>query len=259
LLERKRNELMLFLAKMNRGLSDRQKELHAVGEIKTLLLGTVAHDLRNPLSVILNRSELIQNLLEMPQADVDRIKASCVVIEQSVEGMQRLISATLAQAASEAARIKIDTREFDARHAVEMAIALNQASADAKSITIEVKIEETFTIRGDEDRIVEALDNLIGNAIKYSYPDSRITVGVRKTSDMVELFVKDRGQGLTPEDRSRAFRHFGKLSARPTAGEASTGLGLAIVKAIALAHGGDVSIVSAGRNRGAKFIITLPA
>lgn len=257
-LERKRGELMLFLAKMNRGLSDRQKELHAAGEIKTLLLGTVAHDLRNPLSVILNRSELIQNLLEMPQADAARIKASCEAIEQAVEGMQRLISATLAQAASEAARIKIDSREFDVHHAIEMAIALNQATADAKSISIEIKMDEKISIRGDEDRIVEALDNLIGNAIKYSYRDSRITIGARKTSDMVELFVKDRGQGLTPEDRSRAFRNFSKLSAKPTAGEASTGLGLAIVKAIALAHGGDVSIVSAGRNRGAKFIISLP-
>ena len=112
--------------------------------------------------------------------------------------------------------------------------------------------------RGDEDRIVEALDNLVFNAIKYSHPGQKITVSARQLPDTIEIEVRDEGQGLTGEDCARAFRQFQRLSAKPTAGESATGLGLAIVKAIAEAHGGTVNVSSAGKGQGATFTLSLP-
>jgi signal transduction histidine kinase len=110
----------------------------------------------------------------------------------------------------------------------------------------------------DADRIREAIDNLISNAIKYSPIGGRISVLVSNERKKTLIRVADEGAGLSPEDLGRLFGRFQRLSAKPTAGESSTGLGLSIVKRIVDMHGGDVLAESAGPGQGATFTITLP-
>jgi signal transduction histidine kinase len=105
----------------------------------------------------------------------------------------------------------------------------------------------------------EAIDNLISNAIKYSPIGGRISVLVNDEDKRTVIRVADEGAGLSPEDLSRLFGRFQRLSAKPTAGESSTGLGLSIVKRIVDMHGGKVSANSAGPGQGSTFTITLPA
>jgi signal transduction histidine kinase len=111
----------------------------------------------------------------------------------------------------------------------------------------------------DTDRIREAIDNLVSNAIKYSPIGGRITVIVTHDEDNATIRVCDQGAGLSPEDLGRLFGRFQRLSAKPTAGESSTGLGLSIVKRIIDMHGGDVTAESSGPGQGSIFTITLPA
>jgi len=111
----------------------------------------------------------------------------------------------------------------------------------------------------DIDRIREAIDNLVSNAIKYSPIGGRISVLVSRDDASIIIRVTDQGAGLSPEDLGRLFGRFQRLSAKPTAGESSTGLGLSIVKRIIDMHGGEVTAESEGPGKGSTFSITLPA
>jgi signal transduction histidine kinase len=111
----------------------------------------------------------------------------------------------------------------------------------------------------DADRIREAIDNLVSNAIKYSPIGGKITVTVSHEGSDTVIRIADQGAGLSPEDLGRLFGRFQRLSAKPTAGESSTGLGLSIVKRIIDMHGGHVTAESAGPGQGSTFTDTFPA
>ena len=111
----------------------------------------------------------------------------------------------------------------------------------------------------DSDRMREAIDNLVSNAIKYSPIGGKITLLVNHDSDNTIIRVTDEGAGLSPEDLGRLFGRFQRLSAKPTAGESSTGLGLSIVKRIVDMHDGQINADSRGPGQGSTFTIILPA
>jgi signal transduction histidine kinase len=104
----------------------------------------------------------------------------------------------------------------------------------------------------------EAVDNLISNAIKYSPLGARIDVSVELERDVAVISVKDEGPGFSPEDMSRLFGRFQRLSAKPTGGESSTGLGLSIVKRIVDLHQGHLAVEPVESGRGSAMVITLP-
>ncbi len=110
----------------------------------------------------------------------------------------------------------------------------------------------------DSDRIREAIDNLVSNAVKYSPIGGAIDIMVTQEAANIIIQVTDQGAGLSPEDISRLFGRFQRLSAKPTAGETSTGLGLSIVKRIVDLHGGRITVKSAGHAKGATFNMQLP-
>jgi signal transduction histidine kinase len=112
-------------------------------------------------------------------------------------------------------------------------------------------------ISGDEDRLREALDNLVSNAIKFSPAGGAIGVSVARVGGEILLSVEDEGPGLKPGDGARLFRRFQRLSAQPTGGESSTGLGLSIAKRIVELHGGRITGESKPA-RGAVFTMALP-
>jgi signal transduction histidine kinase len=111
----------------------------------------------------------------------------------------------------------------------------------------------------DSDRMREAIDNLVSNAIKYSPIGGKIALTVAYEADNALIHVADQGAGLSPEDLGRLFGRFQRLSAKPTGGESSTGLGLSIVKRIVDMHGGKVTASSTGPGEGSTFTISLPA
>jgi signal transduction histidine kinase len=110
----------------------------------------------------------------------------------------------------------------------------------------------------DADRIREAIDNLVSNAVKYSPIGGAIDLLVGREGGGIIVQIRDQGAGLSPEDISRLFGRFQRLSAKPTAGETSTGLGLSIVKRIVDLHGGRVTVESLGPGQGATFKMSLP-
>jgi len=135
----------------------------------------------------------------------------------------------------------------------------NQPLAVNKQQAINVSAPPNVVTMCDADRMREAIDNLVSNAIKYSPIGGKIAVLVNHERNNTVIRIADEGAGLSPEDLGRLFGRFQRLSAKPTAGESSTGLGLSIVKRIIDMHGGEVTANSAGPGQGSTFTIRLPA
>ena len=135
----------------------------------------------------------------------------------------------------------------------------NRPSAVNKQQTIAVSAPTGHVTMCDADRMREAIDNLVSNAIKYSPIGGKITLLVDHDADNTVIRITDEGAGLSPEDLGRLFGRFQRLSAKPTAGESSTGLGLSIVKRIVDMHDGRINADSRGPGQGSTFTIILPA
>jgi two-component system sensor histidine kinase/response regulator len=134
-----------------------------------------------------------------------------------------------------------------------------QEAAARKNLRLNLFLPETETvIFGDTTALNQVLDNLISNAVKFSFPDKDINITVRSMAECLECTIQDQGPGFTPEDKQKMFRRYGRLSARPTGGEPSTGLGLSIVKKLVQEMGGEVACESQA-GEGATFTLRLPS
>jgi two-component system OmpR family sensor kinase len=133
-------------------------------------------------------------------------------------------------------------------------VAAASLGQDEVSIVSEVA-PAVPAVRGDAERLRQALVNLIDNAVKYSPAGQRVEVRVAPASDVVHISVNDRGPGISPDDQRVIFEKFGRVASG--ASKPGTGLGLFIARSITEAHGGTLSVSSA-TGRGATFTVTLP-
>jgi signal transduction histidine kinase len=186
------------------------------------------------------------------------ITAQVEHIRDATKRLTSMVDHLISDAMADAFDISIRREAVDIAALVGEVADANQPLAVNKQQSIAVSAPTNVVTMCDADRIREAIDNLISNAIKYSPIGGRISVLVSNERKKTLIRVADEGAGLSPEDLSRLFGRFQRLSAKPTAGESSTGLGLSIVKRIVDMHGGDVLAESAGPGQGATFTITLP-
>lgn len=254
--EEARETLIGELEAANGRLRRRFRDLHEANAFKMRLMGMIAHDLRSPLSAILSQAELLQARLS-GQAEQARSAATAGKITGAADRMAAMIAATLDRARADAVGLTPARSTVLLPAQAELAAEVNRSAAEAKGIALQVQAEAGVAFFGDEDLLLDAIDNLVSNAVKYSRPGDRVSLGVRLVGEVAEIAVADTGQGLTEDDLARAFRRFATLSSKPTGGEAATGLGLASVREIVEAHGGAVSAESDGQNRGATFRIRL--
>ncbi|MGA9302707.1 MAG: DUF3369 domain-containing protein [Bradyrhizobium sp.] len=246
------------LMQANRRLSAQWLRLQRANGFKNEILGTVAHDLKNPLSVILGRTEMLTELIAAASSR-DNINAQVDHIRDATKRLTSMVDHLISDAMADAFDITIRREPVDIAALVGEVTDANQPLAVNKQQSITVSAAPNLIAACDADRIREAIDNLISNAIKYSPVGGKISVQVGQESNKIVIRVVDEGAGLSPEDIGRLFGRFQRLSAKPTAGESSTGLGLSIVKRIVDMHGGEVIANSAGPGQGATFTITLPS
>ena len=254
-LEKERSEMARAEAERERLEADRQKELaQEADRLKSELVSIAAHDLKTPLQSIIGYAEL---LVEQPGGPSARDYAGHCA--RAAGRMLDIVHKMLQSDAIEGGHLT------PARHVVDLGrlglatSGILQPQAAAKRQRIHAATDEGCLVEGDEDWLRQVLENLLGNAIKYSPERRSIWLAVRKDKGQVRLEVKDEGPGLTDEDKVRLFGRFQRLSARPTGGESSTGLGLSIVKQLVERHGGRVFAESEGRGHGTTFVAELPA
>ena len=246
------------LMQANRRLSTQWLRLQRANGFKNEILGTVAHDLKNPLGVILGRTEMLIELIGA-SSPKENITAQVDHIRDATKRLTSMVDHLISDAMADAFDITIRREPVDVAALVSEVADANKPLAINKQQTITVSAPPNIVTMCDTDRIREAIDNLVSNAIKYSPIGGRISVVVTHEGENTVIRIVDQGPGLSPEDLGRLFGRFQRLSAKPTAGESSTGLGLSIVKRIIDMHGGHVTADSAGPGQGSTFTVTLPA
>ncbi|WP_342148946.1 sensor histidine kinase [Methylorubrum sp. SB2] len=262
-LEQRVTERTAELIRANRRLALQRSDLRRANSLKTEILGTVAHDLKNPLAVILGRSEMLADLIGLetdPGAPPPRAAMTAQVehVRASATRLIGMIDSLMADAMNDALDITLRRETVDLAGLAREVCEANRPLAEAKGQRLTAAVPPTLTMSGDAERLREALDNLVSNAIKYSQAGGAIAVSVRREGGATICAVTDEGPGLSPEDAARLFGRFQRLSAKPTGGEGSTGLGLSIVKRIAELHGGRAEAFSDGPGTGATFSMWFP-
>jgi signal transduction histidine kinase len=246
------------LKSANRRLAAQTGELRRANRFKTEILGTIAHDLKNPLGVIMGRSEMLSDFLAMQPLPEAQVRDQIRHVRDSAKRLTGMVDSLISDAMNDALDITVRREPLDLLGLVGDVVEANRPLADRKNQTITVNGPDSVTACGDQDRLWEAVDNLVSNAIKYTPPGGSVRIELERDGTNSVVHVRDTGPGLSPEDVGRVFGRFQRLSAKPTGGESSTGLGLSIAKRIVDLHRGNISAESAGPGHGATFTISIP-
>ncbi len=247
-------------------LKHARQRLREMNQEKNEFMGIAAHDLRNPLSAIKGYSEMI---VEDAQTLAQGVGPDLLGCTKELEGTGRQIGETAARMAEMVQNLldanRIERGEMQLNLAptalgpvLSSVIGTQRPHATAKQQRIHLESETTpAVVQVDPSVIVQVLENLVSNAVKYSPPGKDIFVRLKSLPNAVRVEVQDEGPGLSAEDQKKLFGKFARLSAKPTGGEHSTGLGLSIVKKMVEAMRGKVWCESE-LGRGATFILEFP-
>jgi len=238
------------LIKKNEEMSVANINLEELNQLKNRFLGIASHDLRNPLYLIKSYGEILKDDLKgkihpTQQNFLDKIFASSKFMESLLDNLLDISKI-------ESGHYDLNKKEENLNALTKSQIDIHELIAKKKSITIILEFGKITTVYCDKNAIIQIMGNFIGNAIKFSPADTKITVRTARVGNAVRFSVTDEGPGICVEEQNLLFNEFQTLSNKPTGGEKSTGLGLAIVKKLVNLHGGKVG-VSCGLGKGSTF------
>jgi len=254
-LEDKVNERTFQLKKLNSNLLAANKRLEDLNEEKDEILRIAAHDMKNPLAGIKNFASWIADNQNLPKSEIDN---SARIIVDSSQRMFEIINKILEANKLEKEGIPFEIKNVDLVKAIERVISENKMYSSEKKIEVVFnKLETECIVSADEKLLQSILDNLLSNALKFSAKEKVVKIEISQSKKNGSFSIADEGPGFTEDDKSKVFRKFGKLSARPTGGENSTGLGLSIVKKLTELMKGKVTFKSEF-GKGTTFTVELP-
>jgi signal transduction histidine kinase len=229
--------------------------LESINEEKDNLMGIVAHDLRTPLANIDGLGHLIKEAGELNEEQNKYLKIVQSVSRESIKLINDLLVLTRIESGTyEKTKEKIAVGEL-----VQAIIQANRPVAQAKDIKLELSedYKKDGILKTDSPALRRIIENLISNAIKFSYPNTIVRLSVTEEPFYYEFIVKDEGPGISEEDQKKLFKKFTKLANKPTSGESSSGLGLSIVKGLTEQLKGEIRIESA-LGVGSTFHLIIP-
>jgi signal transduction histidine kinase len=228
------------------------ENLRAAERARATLFSTVSHELKNPLASVVGHVEMLQD-------DPDGDSAwSLGVIDRNARRLQGLVDDLLdlgrfSDPDRPLVRARVDVNEL-VRHVMETF----SPEATKKKVTLHQDQLVDVAVAGSSEELSRVLTNLVGNAVKFSLRDTRVTVRVTRSDQQVVLDVTDRGLGISEQDQSQLFTEFFRSTNPEALAVPGTGLGLSIVKRIVARHGGSIDVTSTLGN-GTTFTVRLPA
>ena len=236
-------------------LVEQNAHLERLNEEKNRFLGMAAHDIRNPLLAI---EYFSKNLLDYFSGLSDKHYEEAEHIYTSARFIQNLVNELLDFSTIESGKTELDLQLHDPGVLINETTKLNRLLAQKKDISIITKVSlEPVKILIDGSKMLQVLNNLLTNAIKFSNRNSEIEIGAHLNNNTLHIWVKDQGQGIPDKEQENLFKPFVKTSVRSTEGEPSSGLGLAIVKRIIDAHQGQITVDS-HVGEGTNFNLSIP-
>lgn len=249
---RSQNELLMMqqdeIARKNLRLEELNNE-------KNSLMDIVAHDLKSPLSKVVNIAQLLPVVGELNEEQRNYVT---IIRKSALDGTRFIDDLLDINAIEQGQTIEISHEKMSLAIFLPELLKSFRHQADMKSIRLHFQNKaDDAMISTDREYLKRIMENLVSNAVKFSPQGSNIYLKVKEANMQLYISVKDEGPGIGEEDHKRLFKKFQRLAARPTGGESSTGLGLSIVKLLTERLGGRI-MVNSVEGKGSEFTVVLP-
>ncbi len=221
---------------------------------KNHFLAMLGHELRNPLAAIRNGVSLLRS----PKARAESREAALPIVAEQVAHMERLVDDLLDLTRIVQGRLQVHREPMVLQDALNQALEMVRLQAEEEKFILTVDASpDPLRLNGDPVRLTQVFSNLIGNALKYSGASRRIEISAQRSGNEAVVRVRDFGQGIPADLRSRIFEPFFQATPGLTL-KSGLGLGLSVVRQLVHLHQGDVAAFSAGDNGGSEFVVRLP-
>jgi signal transduction histidine kinase len=230
----------------------------AANRAKDQFLAVLSHELRSPLQ----GAVAYAHLLRQGNLDEGETTHALEVIERSLRQQVALVNDLLDVSRIAAGKLGIERGPLDLDAVLTSAIEQQQPAAEAKGLRLEYRslvAREVATVLGDRDRLLQVVVNLVGNAVKFTPEHGTIVLELDRQGPNVVVRVRDTGEGIDSDLLPYIFDPFRQADSSNLRRQGGLGLGLALVRSIVAMHAGTVTAESAGRGRGATFVVRLPA
>lgn len=246
------NEIADSLNHLKRESLHNAQAARSAEQRKNDLIMYLAHDLKTPLSSVIGYLTLLRDEPDVDEATRTRYLTTTL---RKAERLDTLINEFFEITRFNLSKVPLQYHAIDLTRLLEQLVFEAQPLLDSKNLHCQLNTPESLPLRCDPDKMQRVFDNLLRNAILYSYADSTIQITVTRKQEHAIICVLNHGDTIPAENLARLFEQFFRLdSARSSSGGA--GLGLAIAKEITLQHGGDIS--AASDNDTIRFTVTLP-
>ena len=236
-------------------LQQLNEQLSIADRRKDEFLATLAHELRNPLAPMRNVVSILNRQLDAHA----QVRPSLLVLERQLQQMTHLVDDLLEISRITQGKLALRRTRVDLAAAMKGALEAAAGSAQAAGHELVVSMPEPGVfLDADMTRIVQAILNLLNNAVKYTPTAGRICFGGRSEGGQAVISVRDTGLGIAAENLGRVFGMFEQVAPTLESSGGGLGIGLALVRALVEMHGGSVAAFSAGVGQGSEFVIRLP-
>jgi len=235
-------------------LQENNEQLHNLEELRDSLVHMVVHDMRTPLTAIYGFLQTLEMFEGERLSDQGREFVQTALA--STENLVEMVSSLLDVSKMEAREMKLNLTQCDLLTIAREALAKVEPLKGNRQLMLS-GTDEPVAVTADAEIIARVFQNLLGNALKFTPDDGRVTVSIEPSADTARVLVQDTGPGIPPEYRERIFEKFGQVENTANKQRYSTGLGLTFCKLAVEAHGGQVGVVSE-EGRGSTFWFTLP-
>ncbi len=247
------SEISTQLVQIKADMERKEQYLKMETQKKNDLITYLAHDLKTPLTSVMGYLNLLEDAPDMPLAQREKYTH---IARKKAERLDSLIQEFFEITRYNLQNITLEKENIDLYYMlIQMKEEFYPVLAQ-KGNTIELKVPEDLQVYGDADKLARVFNNIIRNAVSYSYPSSVITIEGEKNSDGVCLFFRNKGKTIPKEKLSRVFQKFFRIDEARSSDSAGSGLGLAIAKEIVELHGGSISAIS--EQEETVFQIVLP-
>ncbi|HEV2568055.1 ATP-binding protein [Sphingomonas sp.] len=236
-------------------LRDRNEALEEADRVKTAFVANMSYELRTPLTSIGGFAEMLSGGYAGPLTPTAGEYVEAIL--ESVARLSTLIDHVLDLTQSQAGALPLENRSVDLRRIAREAAKAVDAAAAEKSIQLAVELDKSLgSVTGDSRRLRQVLDNLLGNAVRFTPPGGRVLLHGEGSEGMARMVISDNGPGMTLKEQARAFDRFSRTSEARDRGS-SLGLGLPLARQWVEAHGGTLTLVSEP-GQGTAVTVELP-
>jgi PAS domain S-box-containing protein len=223
--------------------------------LKDEFLANLSHELRTPMNAIIGWTHLLRS----GRLEESQRQRALESIDRGARSQAKLIEDLLDVSRIVSGKLSLTLHAVDLAAVVDAAVESQKPAAETKGISIEVQVTEPdLTVEGDAGRLQQVFLNILSNAVKFTAAGGSIRIELSQQEGEAVVSVTDSGEGITPEFLPFIFDRFRQADGTSTRTHMGLGLGLAIVRHVIELHGGTVRADSAGKDRGATFIVAIP-